>query len=103
LADTEYVERGPLMIPFGWFVVEAARALRTSTVPRPMLASCSLSTCTRTAGCCPPPTNTCPTPLICDIFWARMLLAASNTCASGNESERSDRMRMGESAGLTLR
>ena len=50
------------------------------------------STCTRTAGCWPPPTNTCPTPSTCEIFCARTVFAASNTCASGSVSrgERED-------------
>ena len=68
-----------------------------------MPASASASTWTRTAGCWPPPTNTCPTPSICEIFCASTLLAASKTWASGSDLEVSDRIRMGESAGLTLR
>ena len=68
-----------------------------------MPASARTSACTRTAGCWPPPTKTCPTPLICEIFCARMLLPASNTCASGRVSERRSRIRIGESAGFTLR
>ena len=58
---------------------ERARGRRPSSGPSP--ASAAGSTCTRTAGCWPPPTNTCPTPCTCEIFCARIVLAASKTSA----------------------
>jgi hypothetical protein len=61
------------------------------------------STCTRTAGCCPPPTKTWPTPGTCEIFCASTLFAVSKTCASVIVGEVSERMRMGASAGFTFR
>ena len=52
----------PVSAPLGWLAVEPASAARTSSSDSPRPASASGSTCTRTAGCCPPPTNTWPTP-----------------------------------------
>ena len=68
---------------------------RTSSRVRPTPASASGSTCTRTAGCWPPPTKTWPTPSTCEIFCARTVLAASKTCASGSglRGEREDQDR----------
>jgi hypothetical protein len=44
--------------PFGESTVAAASALRTSSMVMPMPARVCGSTCTRTAGCCEPPTVT---------------------------------------------
>jgi hypothetical protein len=93
----------PLRLPLGEFTVVRLSALRTSAMPRPTPASAAGSTCTRTAGCCPPPTNTCPTPFTCDSFWAMTVLAMSNTCDSGRLVEVSDTIMMGASDGLTRR
>ena len=57
----------------------------------------------RTAGCDDPPTNTWPTPSICDSFCARIESAASYIWSCVMVSEVSARIRMGESAGFTLR
>ena len=93
----------PPIDPFGWSTVATASALRTSTSPSPTPVSASGSTWTRTAGCCPPPTVTCPTPSICEIFCARIAFAASKTCASGTVLLVIERIIVGESAGLTFR
>ena len=47
--------------------------------------------------CCPPPTNTCPTPSTWAIFWARMVSAASKTWGSGRLVDLSARMMIGAS------
>src|SRR6202042_3655059 len=69
----------------------------------PEPASDTGSTWTRTAGCCPPPTKTCPTPRTWAIFWARTVLADSNTSFKGRDGDVSERIRIGESAGFTFR
>ncbi len=56
----------------------------------------------RTAGFCPPLMVTRPTPGSCEIFWASRVSASSCTSGSGSVSERSARVRIGASAGLTL-
>ncbi len=76
----------PETVPFASSTVVAAIALRTSAMFTSIPASAAGSTCTRTAGCWPPPTNTCPTPRTWEIFCARMVLAASKTCDSGSVS-----------------
>ena len=76
--------------------------VRMSSSERPSPASATGSTCTRMAGCCPPPTKTWPTPGTWAIFCASTLFAVSNTWANVRVSEVSERMRMGASAGFTL-
>src|SRR2546428_14140097 len=74
--------------PFGELAVAVERAERTSSIERPTPASADGATETRTAGCCPPlPTVTCPPPETCEIFWARMGFAGSNTWATGSAGE----------------
>jgi hypothetical protein len=46
----------PWRVPFGAFDDEAFSLVRTSASESPCEASFRGSTCTRTAGCCPPPT-----------------------------------------------
>jgi hypothetical protein len=58
---------------------------------------------TRTAGSAEPATVTCPMPLTCDSFCARMVDAASYICARVSVSEVSATIMIGASAGLTLR
>ena len=60
-------------------------------------------TSTRTAGSELPPTNTCPTPSICESFCCRIDAAASYSRPVLIVSEVSARIRIGASAGLTLR
>ena len=56
----------------------------------------------RTAGFCPPPIETKPTPGSWEIFWARVVSARSSTLESGSVSEVRPRVRIGASAGFTL-
>ncbi len=67
----------PATLPFGWLTVVVASALRRSSRVRPTPASAIGSACTRTEGCCPPPTVTWPTPSTWEIFWAMTELAMS--------------------------
>ena len=77
------------MLPFGWSTVCVAMTLlHVRRGSRPTPASATGSTCTRTAGCCPPPTLTWPTPFTCEIFCARTVLADSKTSLSGSVSRR---------------
>ncbi len=69
----------PPWLPMGLFTEAPASTWRTSARVRFTPAAASGSTCTRTAGCCPPPTKTCPTPSTCAIFWASTVFAASKT------------------------
>ncbi len=73
----ERVCAASLKDPFGWSTVARESTIRTSSSVRPSPASASGSAETRTAGCCPPPTKTCPTPETWEIFCARMVLAVS--------------------------
>ena len=93
----------PENAPLGELAVAVERAERTSSIERPTPASADGSTETRTAGCCPPPTVTCPTPETCEIFWARMVFAVSNTWPIGSVVEVSATIRIGASAGFALR
>ena len=58
---------------------------------------------TRTAGSEPPPTKTVPTPSTWESFCCRMVEAASYILARSAVSEVRARIRIGASAGLTLR
>jgi hypothetical protein len=89
--------------PLGELEVALASVLRTSSRESPTPASATGSTETRTAGCWAPPTNTCPTPETWEIFCARMVLATSNIWLSCIVLEVRATMRMGASAGFTLR
>src|SRR6266540_1471170 len=57
----------------------------------------------RIAGLRSPPIETRATPDTCEIAGMRKLSAFSWTTVSGSVSERNERVRMGGSAGLTLR
>ena len=87
----------------GELAVALEMALRTSSSERPTPASAAGSTETRTAGCCPPPTCTCPTPETWEIFCARMVLATSKICPSGTVLELRATIMIGESDGFTFR
>ncbi len=77
--------------------------VRTSARVRFTPAAASGSTWIRTAGCCPPPTNTCPTPSTWAIRWASTVSAASKTWGSGKVAEVSARIMIGVSVGFTFR
>ena len=84
-------------------MLAAASTARTSSSPSPTPASAAGSTCTRTAGCCPPPTKTWPTPGTWEIFCASTVFAASYTWASVSVAEVRARIMIGASDGFTLR
>jgi hypothetical protein len=86
----------------GRSAVALVTAERTSSIEMPSPAIFAVSTSMRTAGCTPPPTPTWPTPGTCAIFCASTVFAASNTCGSGTLLLRSEMIRIGASAWLTL-
>src|SRR6266404_4609352 len=91
------------MLPFGLSTVVIAIWLRTSSSDRPLATSFAGSTWIRIDGFCWPPIKTCATPeiwLICCASWAS---TASLTLVRGRVSDVADNIRIGESAGLTLR
>ena len=92
--------RGPSRLPLGWLTLAAAIASRTSSSVRPVPASATGSTWTRTAGFWPPPIVTRPTPATWEIFCASTESAKSSTSASGRVSDVTARVRIGWSAGL---
>ena len=87
----------------GVLALAVASAVRTCSRPMPYLFTASGFSSTRTDGSALPPTITCPTPLICDSFCAMMVEAASYICALSSTLEVSATIKMGESAGFTLR
>ena len=89
--------------PFGELAVAVESDARTSSIDRPTPASAPGSTETRTAGCCPPPTVTCPTPDTCEIFCARMVFAVSKSWAIGSVPDVNATIMMGASAGFAFR
>jgi hypothetical protein len=97
-----YARFAPSRLPFAFFTLAAAIALRTSSRPRLFAASAFGFACTRTAGRCPPESVTRPTPGTCESFCARRVSA--RFWMSGRRSVREDRPRVmiGASAGFTL-
>ena len=89
--------------PLGWLAVDVDSVARTSSSDSPAPASATGSACTRTAGCCPPPTKTCPTPCTWAIFCASTVFAVSNSWGSGTVFDVIERMSTGASAGFTFR
>ncbi len=69
----------------------------------PYLFSAAGLSSTRTPGSALPPTITWPTPRTCASFWAMMVDAASYIWPLLSTSEVRASMKMGESAGFTLR
>ena len=59
--------------------------------------------CTRRAGRWPPARLTSPTPDSCASFWAMRVSTRSCTSGNGRVAELIARVRMGASAGFTLR
>src|SRR5580704_1895887 len=90
-------------LPFGRFVFAFPSTARTSSRLSPKLFRSVGFTSTRTAGDEPPPTKTCPTPLIWDTFCWRIVDAASYMSPTVMVGEVSPNCRMGGSAGLFLR
>ena len=99
----EKVRRESENSPFGRFAFMAARAVCTSSRFRSRLFKSVGLTSTRTAGSELPPTNTWPTPWTCASFWARMDEATSYILPFVARSDVRSRIRIGASAGFTLR
>ena len=91
------------MLPLGLFTVADAITPRTSSMVRPMAARRAGSTCTRIAGFCWPPISTCATPATCESCCEITFSAKSSTSVMGSSSDCTARIRMGLSAGFTLR
>ena len=102
LSISQFLSRFP-SCPVGRFTFVAASTPRIFSRLIPYLFKAVGFSSTRTAGSEEPPMNTCPTPLTCDSFCCRMVVAASYICAVPIESEVRAMMRMGASEGLTLR
>ena len=60
----------PVMAPWGESTVAVVMRLATSSSCSPTAASLTGSICTRTAGFCWPPTDTCAIPGSCESCWA---------------------------------
>ena len=84
------------MLPLGLSTVVIAIWLRTSSSDRPLATSLAGSTCTRIAGFCCPPMNTCATPEIWLICWPSWASVASLTLISGSESDVADSKSTGD-------
>src|SRR6266850_2782809 len=96
--------RGPReKYPLGVLAFALASTLRTCSNPMPYLFSDGGFSSIRTPGNALPPTVTWPTPLTCDNFCAMIVEAASYIWPLVRMSDVSASMKMGESAGFTLR
>src|SRR5579863_9119347 len=89
--------------PLGVLALAPLSTLRTCSRPMPYLLRAVGFNSMRTLGSELPPTITCPTPLTCDSFCARMVEAASYIWPRVRVAEVRVSMKMGESAGFTFR
>src|SRR5579883_590599 len=89
--------------PLGRFAFAFSSTARTSSRFRFRLFSFAGLISIRTPGSELPPTNTLPTPFTCDSFCCKMLAAASYICPADIVSDVSPSIRIGASAGFTLR
>ena len=103
LASRMVLRTGPSKLPLGRLALAEAIAVCRSASVRPAPASAAASACTRIAGRCPPARLTSPTPCTCASFWAMRVSTRSCTRGSGRVSELTASVRIGVSAGLTLR
>ena len=78
-------------------------ALRTDSIAKPAAARRSVSTCTLTAGRCPPAMLTIPTPFTWDRRCVMRFSTRSWTWVMGKAGELTASVMMGASAGLTFR
>ena len=90
-------------VPIGVFAFAAAIACWTSSTPIPRAASASGFSCTRTANFWLPNTCTCATPSIVDNAGEITCWANASISESGATPLLNVRIRIGASAGLTLR
>ena len=90
-------------LPLARLILALARVARTSSRLSPWLLRMAGFTSTRTAGRAPPHTKICPTPGTWDSFWPMTDEAMSYIFSRGTILEVMERMRIGASAGFTLR
>ncbi len=103
LASSITARIGPSKLPLGRLTLAAAIAVRMWSMPRLFAASAAGFTWMRTAGRWPPARLTKPTPGSCARRCAMRVSTRSCTCGSASACEVTARVRMGVSAGLTLR
>src|SRR5471032_2486696 len=97
-------ERSPTAtLPLGKLALEALITWRTCSRLTPYWLSRSGFSSTRTAGNAPPPTVTSPTPVVCNSRCSSSVEATSYICPGVALSEVRLMIKIGESAGLTLR
>src|SRR6266536_1202244 len=89
--------------PLGILALAELRTLRTCSSPTPYLLSAVGFSSIRTAGKELPPTITWPTPPTCASFCAMIEEAASYICPLVRIGDVKASMKIGESAGFTLR
>src|ERR1035441_9104341 len=89
--------------PLGVLALAPLKAVRLCSRPTPYLFTAVGFNSMRTAGSELPPTETCPTPVTWASFCAMMVEAASHIWPRVRVAEVRASMKMGESAGLTLR
>src|ERR1039458_3324463 len=89
--------------PFGVLALAPLNEVRICSRPMPYLFRAGGFSSIRTLGSELPPTVTCPTPLTWASFWAMMVEAASYIWPLVRTAEVRASMKMGESAGCTLR
>ena len=97
-----YARAGPSKLPLARFTLAALMAVRMSSIERPWLAAARGLTCTRTAGRCPPDSDTRPTPGTCEIRCASRVSTRFWTCVIFIVGEVMPSVRIGASAGFTL-
>ena len=93
---------GPSKLPFGRSVFWLVMSVRMSSIAIPNEASARGLTLICTAGRSPPASDTWPTPLSCDSFWAMRTSARSSIWVSDSVFEVTASVITGVSAGLIL-
>ncbi len=93
---------GPSKLPLAAFELALAMVVRRVSRPMPNEDSACVLAWIRTAGRCPPESDTSPTPEIWLIFCASRVLTRFCTSVSGMLSELIASVNTGASAGLTL-
>ncbi|MNK78822.1 hypothetical protein D3C87_984700 [compost metagenome] len=93
---------GPSKLPLAPLELAALMAVRSESSPMPLAASACVLAWMRTAGRCPPLSDTRPTPETWLIFCASRVFTRFCTSVSGSVSEVMASVSTGASAGLTL-
>ena len=97
-----YERFGPSKLPFALLALAFEIAVRSVSSPMPYAASAAVSAWIRTAGRCPPASDTSPTPETWLIFCANRVLTMFCTSVSGIVAELIASVSTGASAGFTL-